>query len=436
MKKFTLTKFILAISVAASWSAGAADAKAAKGQPTLLKAIVLNMGIEGRAITDPRYNNVFKQGNAVEGVSAVIRAGKFFINGYALPGTASAFRKMYPSGFLVNQDPWLFYDTGKAIWKGGYRAEKAFASYDAAALATATGIVAGLEIRLYDSNGDGYADLINADYKEGVAIGRIVRNRDNTYTVLRGDVGAANSTASEGRVFDGAHFTSTSAERIKSRNFDRSIAANDVALFWYGPDGWVVRRAKEVRGTFLGGADHENYNIDGAVYQDAMRFSRDNIAVSNRPGEYVNAQKYFGFDKRSDGAKVSLWLVPTTAADAQGAPIAVTSGDSARAFLAKAIAYSEASLQRATVSVDGSDVPADGMWVSPAAHAQLTAAIQRARAVFGSRDSQPSSLDYQTYLLYLTLDGSDNDIGAKFGGFHYAGFVREMKSGKKADPVQ
>jgi len=431
MTKTILSILAFVLCAAASICFGGSHAETNKGHAVLLKAIVLGMGRDGRTVTDPRYDGMFRQGNAVEGVLSVIRAGHFYINGYALPGTEAAFKAADPSGFLVNQVPWLAYDADKVTWRGGYKAEKIAATFDAAALATATGIVAGLEVRLYDTDGDGYADRIEADFKEGVAIGRIIRNTDNTFTVLRADTGERTMTSNEGQVFDGQHFTVTSAETIKERNFDPSLAANDVALFWYGPDGWVMQRAKEVRGSFLGGSDHEYCNIDGIFYQDAMRFSRENIAISNRPGEYVNAQKYFGFDKRSDGAKVSLWLVPTTEPDAQGAPIALTSGDSAKIFLAEAIAHAESKLASATVSIDGSDVPADRKWVSPAVRAQPTEALQRAHAVLGSSGNLPSTLDYQTYLLYLSLNGSDDDIGAKFGGFHYVGFRNEMKSGTK-----
>ncbi|KAM0806616.1 hypothetical protein AB5N19_06953 [Seiridium cardinale] len=34
-------------------------------------------------------------------------------------------------------------------------------------------------------------------------------------------------------------------------------------------------------------------------------------------------------------------------------------------------------------------------------------------------------LDYQTYVLYLTLNGGSDDIGAEFAGFNYVGFEDE-----------
>jgi hypothetical protein len=408
-----------------------ADAKTTSAGPTLLKAIVLNMGRDGPTVTDARYDNLFKERDAAAGVAAVIAAGRFSINGFGLPGTAAAFEKAYPAGYMVNQVPWILYDAGRQVWKGGYKAEKATHSYTAAALATATGIVAGLEVRFYDTDGDRYVDRIGADYKEGVIVSDITPNSDKTYSLNRGGVETSDERPSSGRVFDGAHFTTSSGERIISSNFDRTITSGDVALFWFGPLGWVVQRAKQVRGRLLGGADHKNYNIEGVAYQDAMRFSRDNIPISNRPGEYVNAHAYFGFDKALSGSGVNLWLVPTTDPIEQGAPIALTSGAAARDFLGKAIVLAETMLHSATVSIDGSDVSADNKWVSQAAHERLSAAIEHAKAALTDSRSNPWVRDYQVYLLYLSLAGSSGDIGAKFGGFNYVGFEHEMKAGSR-----
>jgi hypothetical protein len=403
--------------------------------PVLLRAIVLNMGDDARSVSDGRYNALFAGNDAAQGVAQVIRAGRFLINGRAIPANAAAFSRTSPDGYLVNQAPWLTRDAATGGWKGGFKAEKPASTYEAAALASATGIVAGLEVRLYDTNGDGLVDRIEADYKEGVAVGQVRRQRNGTLAVRRADEGvgpAAGASTGEGRAFDSTHFTATSGEVIKPAHFDRTIRPGDVALFWYGPDGWVMQRARQVRGAFMGGADHQNYNIDGTVYQDAMRFSRDAIAISDRPGEYVNAQKFFGFDKDQQGAKTGLWLVPTTDASKQGAPEALASGPDAPRFLARAVAIAKAHLAAASVSADGSDIPASGKWVSAQAHAQLARIIAGAQAQLAKPDPTGAAQDYQTYLLYLALDGSDKDIGTKFGGFHFTGFDHETKAGVKA----
>ncbi|MFM2476845.1 hypothetical protein [Celerinatantimonas sp. MCCC 1A17872] len=428
MRSILLPPFIVASGAMMLLNANLAKAAPTASHNTLLKAIVLNMGKDGATVTDARYNNLFESHNATSGVAAAIRSGQFFINGLPIPATAAAFKKSSPAGYLVNQVPWLRYDASKHQWQGGYKAEQPATSYAAAALATADGIVAGLEVRLYDTNDDGYTDRIDADYKEGVLVNRIKHNSDNTYSVYRQVFDTKNKTAAEGRLYDGKHFTLTSGEKIKAANFDRRIASQDVALFWYGPQGWVMQRAKQVQGPFLGRADHKNYTIGTVTYQDAMRFSRDNIPVSNRPGEFANAENYFGLDKDT-AHKVNLWLVPTTSAQTQGGPIAITRGMSAKVFLSKAISVAQARLNSVVVSQDGHDVPAQQHWVNQAAYSQLSNAIKSAKAALHARQSSDSQLDYQLYLLYLNLDGSSNDIGAKFGGFSYTGFEHQIKPG-------
>ena len=427
----TLVAVTLSNAITASASSGVTGAanSSMNRKTKLLRAIVLNMGTDSPTVTDPQYDKYFKNGSALNGVEAIIASGRFSINGYAIPANQTIFTRDDPNGYLVNQVPWLYYDASAKTWKGGFEGEATAPSYAAAALAVATAIPAGLEVRLYDRNRDGYADRIDADYHEGVSINKITRNRNNTYSVYRGDVDTANRTEFEGRAFDGTHFTATSCEVIKAANFDRRVKVGDIALFWYGPDGWVITRAKQVKGIFVTGTDHQSYNIDGVDYQDAMRFSRDNVFISNRPGEFANAQKYFGLNNNSERLSVSLWLVPTTDPNAQGAPIALTSNASARPFLKKAVTEASEKLASVTVSADGTDVPESQKWVTQPVYTQLDNAIKRAKAAEASLRSSASLLDYQIYLLYLTLNGSSQDIGARFAGFTYAGFDNQIELG-------
>lgn len=314
--------------------------------------------------------------------------------------------------------PWLYYDNATASWWGGY---------EAAALSVVTGIVAGLEVRFWDTNGDGYTDIIDADYLQGVTVDTVTKNTNGTYSLYRGNIDVANKTPNEGTIFDGDLFAGA-GPAILDANFDTTIAAGDVALFWYGPNGWAAKRAQEVAGLFVDGADHESYDIDGVVYEDAMRFSRDNLFISNRPGEFTDARKFFKLTNDSAaGLNVSLWLVPVTNTTEHGAPIGMTSGSDSRAFLVSGIAQAQAQLDGVAVSADGSDVPSSQEWVTQAVYTQLDDAVARANQSLASDDSSSCLLDYQTYVLYLTLNGSSNDIGAAFAGFNYTGFENEVQ---------
>jgi hypothetical protein len=399
---------------------------------TLLRAIVLDMGTDAANVTANEYDQYFEQKSALEGVEAVIAASQFYINLWAIPGTEAAFQNVSQcsnSGYLVNEVPWLYYNTTTASWWGGYEAETEADSYDAAALSVVTSIVAGLEVRFWDTNGDGYTDLIDADYLEGVTVDTINKNANGTYSVYRGNIDVANKTPYEGTIFDGDVFDGAGPP-ISAANFDTNIASGDVALFWYGPNGWAMKRAQEVVGIFIDGADHTSYDVGGVIYDDAMRFSRDNLFISNRPGEFTDAQKFFKLTNDSAaGLNVSLWLVPVTNTTEYGAPIGMTSDSNSRAFLASAVAQAGSQLADVSISTDGSDVPSTQEWVTQAVYTQLDDAIARANLSLALTNSSSFLLDYQTYVLYLTLNGGSDDIGAQFAGFNYTGFENEEQLG-------
>ena len=417
-------------------SAGSASsASASKG--TLLEIIPLGLGTDAstgfglQTVTSSAHDKYFKPGvTAAAAVANIIAAGNYYINGIAIPATATDCTSKYPNGYLVNQVAWL--SGSGTSWTGGGATNKVTGTdYATAALAAANAITPGNEVRLYDLDGDGYPDLIDADYKAGVTVTTITKNSYNTYSVSRGDIDTANKTSYEGNAFDGAHFTTTSGEKIKAADFDTTISPGDIALFWYGPDGWAMQRAVDVDAIFVTGSDHVSYNMGGVVYQDAMMFSRDNQPISNRPGEFANAQKYFGFVNNGEGLNTHLWAVPRTNPDAQtdpsalGAPIGLTSGVNAKTFLAEAIYQAVEKLDSAVVSANGTgtDVPTTEMWVTQTVHDQLNSAIVRAKADLASPASTSLILDYQTYLLYLAINGVSSDIGAKFENFTYAAFA-------------
>jgi hypothetical protein len=385
---------------------------------TLLQAIVIEKPMMQPATNSPtteQYNALYKEGNGVDGVNAILAAGQCSINGIAIPGTEADFDAQCPDGYLVNGSAWL--TKTEEGWTVG---RNTYDTYAEAAAATLDNLNAGLEVRLYDTDGDGYADQIDADYLEAVIVDKIVQNSDGSYSVYRADIDSA-----EEKAFDAQHFTADSGETISAANFDTSIQEGDMGLFWYGADGWHMSRPVAANGILVDGEDHGSYNIDGVEYQDAMRFSRDNIVISNRCGEFVNAHKYFGFNNNSDGLKITLWIVPTLD-DTQpnGAPAGFTD-ENAPAFLAKAIAFAQAKLDAVTVSADGKGVSAGQQWATQEACDELSAAITRAQGVLDSGASN-EICDYQVYLLYLHLHGSADDIGAAYAGYDFVGFDNQV----------
>ena len=74
-------------------------------------------------------------------------------------------------------------------------------------------------------------------------------------------------------------------------------------------EGWIIKRAKEIKGKLIDGGDYKFYQIGDKKFRDTMRFSRDNIIISNRYGEFLNAHKYFCFLNMRDNSEISLWLI-------------------------------------------------------------------------------------------------------------------------------
>ncbi len=385
-----------------------------EAETVLLQSVVANMG-EDSTIDDSKYDGLYEEASAEDGIKAIIAAGEFYINGFAFPATAEA----AADGFLVNQSTWLSaaeYADEEAYLAAAYTSvlNKGNNPYMQAA---------GTEYLLYDTDADGYADRIEMLYLEGIIVANYTDNGDGTYSIDRGEFpdGLAVTGDKDGRTHDADHFAAgQEGYEVKAENFDAEIQPGDVALFSYTPDGWVLQRAIPVTGLFTNGADHDSYEIDGVSYEDAMKFSRDNIIVSNRNGEFTNAQKYFGFMNNTDGLTVTLWIAPTVG-ETVGAPVGMTSDGSSDTYLERAIAWAQARLDAVEVSEDGSGLAVGTSYVSQAVHDELADVIASAQEVLES-GCYDCIKDFQVYRLYLCLNGTGDDIGASFAGFSYTGF--------------
>ena len=188
------------------------------------------------------------------------------------------------------------------------QSKKDFDNFDDATFQTATGFVAGLEVRLYDLDNDKYADHIEMDYVESVIINDIIKNKDGILSLYRSDIDEEFIWKNDGKRFDEDSFSKKWNEKIEIKNFDLSIKKGDLCLFMYRPEGWIIKRAKEIKGKLIDGEDHKFYQIGDKKFQDAMRFSRDNIIISNRCGEFLNAHKYFGLLNMKDNSEYRYGL--------------------------------------------------------------------------------------------------------------------------------
>ena len=393
-----------------------------KNKDKILCTVLINMDTDGKII-DEQYNKYFKSNNSVEGVKEIIKNNKFFINGFPIPGTESEFKTKTPEGYLINKKVWLSSINGKYHTM---LSRKDFDTYDEASFALATGFIAGLEVRLFDLDGDKFVDHIEMDYVESVIINEIIKNQDGTVTLYRSELPSDFDWKNDGRKFDGDSFSKKWNEKIEDKNYDSSIKRGNMILFMFRPEGWIITRAKEVKGKLVDGADHKFYQIGDKKFGDAMRFSRDNIIISNRCGEYINAQKYFNLMNMKDDSEVSLWFINSLDKNRYGAPCGFTSGKFAKLFLLKAIEVSKKKLDSTLVDDDGTIVGKGQKYVSRIEHEKFKNLIMRAEKICDTH--YPNEIyDYCVYLLYLGNFGSQSDIGAKFAGFNYEGFDNKIQ---------
>ena len=333
-----------------------------------------------------------------KGVMGVVEAGGFYVNDFQVPATAE---KLGAEGFVVNSDT-----ASLTIKDGKYAVGKnSFDSYaDAVKALVNDDLPGGLHYDLYDTDGDGKTEVVKMWYTEGVIVNSITKAANGDYVISRGDLTYVPSNA--GRLYDADNFSGKLGETVKPENFDSSIKVGDAAIFYYTPDGWIMERATEANGMFMGGEDHHFYNIDGVEYTDTMKYSRDNLIVAQRNGEYTNAHKYFGFLNNAEGLKTSLWMDPKSAS-----PIGLSANENAKAFLTSAVAQAKAKLAAVTLT-DAATAE------QKFAYTSLEEAIELAEKTLADASSLNSEYDFYTYYLYLSLAGTGNDIGAAFSGFY------------------
>jgi hypothetical protein len=372
-----------------------AAAAAAGDSDTPLATVITKAGMGPGSVKEGIYDHpeYFDEG----GVEAVIAAGNFYINDFAIPATEDALTETY----TVNEDAMTLSKTENG-WTVGRTEYSTYA--EAVTALTGDELPGGLAIDLYDTDADGKAEVVKVWYTEGLIVNKITQNDDGSYSVFRGDL--TNVPANAGRLYDSEHFSATSGEVIQAENFDASIQEGDCAIFYKTPDGWILQRAAEANGIFMEGIDHEYYQIDDETYNDAMKYSRGNLIIAQRNGEFANAHTYFGFKANTQGLKVSLWLDPKS-----NAPIGLTSNDNARTFLASAIEQSKAKLAAVTLTEQATDE-------QKLSYSALEEAIQLAETTLADANSSNSECDFSVYYLYLTLAGTSGDIGAAYAGFY------------------
>ncbi|MGN0968438.1 MAG: lipoprotein [Oscillospiraceae bacterium] len=373
------------------------------GDPTA-EDVLLEIVHDGDAtkITGEAYNEYF-DGNALEGVKALLAEGKVYVNGIKVPATEDETKDYQVNGVSS------LYKTN-AGW--GFNVHKTTSadnlSFEDARLGFYETIttVRGHVTTLYGDSATGLVNKIDSQSFDVFRITYFENHGGQVDKIERGDFELETNRVRP----DVESITSVSADR-----FDSDIKVGDVVIYYYGPDGWVMQKAVPMEGT-LAKDENKNFVINGGQSNEYVHIesnvSRYNLINCNRPTQFYTAYVRLGLTDLS----VVTWCTPT------GHPIGFTYGDKAAAkeALALAIEHAAAAKEGVAVSVDGSDVAKGTMWVAQADLDAFDAAIAEAQAVCNKNSTAVQEYDAAIYALSEAL-------GA--GGEKPTGFVGAQGEG-------
>ncbi|MGM9606409.1 MAG: stalk domain-containing protein [Oscillospiraceae bacterium] len=314
-------------------------------------------------ITDASYDKYFK-GTAAEGVKEILNAGKFFVNGFALPATESEFN--INLGFIT------LVKTADGSWSSSvHKGNTSDPTFEEARLKLAEGLTkfAGLYVNLFDDNGDGFADRIETTVKQSVRVDQLI---------VDGDSVKIDRTNFEVAVKEGAEEVNDVV--FPASHVDPTLKAGDVGLYWETPDGFYIDRCASKIGRLTEGTDHGYYVFDGVRYEDIGGVTKYHLAKANRPGQFLEAMRTLGLLGQID---VIAWTV----GDYQ---IASFSNIDSAAVLSQGIAAASAAINTAGASADSL--------------AALSAQIAAANTALANSTSTSADLDRAFYELALAVD--------------------------------
>jgi hypothetical protein len=361
---------------------------------SMAEDVILEIENDGDAtkITDAAYDAYFG-GNAVEGVEALLNAGKVYVNGIQVPAAENDIIDYQVNGVSS------LYKTSSG-W--GFNVHKTTSadnlSFDAARRGFFETIttVRGHVTTLLGDSATGRVNKIDSQSFEVARIAEIIVYNEST-TVLRGDF-ELETTRARPDVDDIV---------FHSSKFDKEISVGDFALYYYSAAGWTMEKAVYVEGTL---SKNENgfFVINKGKRDEYVRIesnvSRYNLIDCNRPTQFFTAYNRLGLTDLS----VITWCTPT------GHPIGFTYGNKATAKEALSLAIENATAAKdgVTVSADGKDVAKGAMWVAQADSDAYDAAIAKALTVYNNNSTAVQEYDAAVYDLAQALgETGENPTG-------------------------
>lgn len=360
------------------------------------------------------------QEDMLNGIKALIAQGAASINGFALPAKTEDMTADEEGRYAFS------YNGSAAFTVEAGAAAEAIVEEGLKALTTAVKS-AGTNVT-FTLDGNGLATSMSLFITRGALVEALEDQGDGTslliaqgepYAIAQGGMGGPGGPGM------GGPQKAPVVVAFPNANIDPTVAVGDIAVCYETPDGWFLKAADRMDGYLIGGADHEDYlfkDTAGTVhyFKDADMYQRA-FATQNRPGGFVNTQVNF---KLTDGEYlVTAWFVPGTASTEKPMIIGFTTGGSARARLAAAIAYATWIADNTVVASSREEAGEGVDWVEDASTIEtLRKAIAVAQEAYDREELTSSAYDGAVYNLHLAVWGSMNDISAVFMGTAVEGF--------------
>lgn len=391
-----------AVGYDVEWNGNTKTITLEKSQPVALCKFMTDINYTA-IITDSGQDQYFKEGNALDGVEAILNAGNYYVNGYQVPRNeeecGDAFVIMGYEKLYKTENGWAAENN-----------KRTGTTFDDARLGMVEALsrTTGLPVYIYDTDGDGYADRIDSVFYAVAVVDHMIDNGDGTISIDRGDFELTKTNLDVNTV------------KFPIQNVDPTIQEGDMAMFWQdAEDGWMLEREQSISGYLTDAADHQYYVFNDEKIIDGMNNPKASIYVGNRPGQYSNAHLAFELND----VEIIFW-VTTEGSIASG----FTSGANSAECLKRAIAYCENARKDVVTSSDGSGVEKGGKWIAPEKMVEYYNAIKAARAVLADETATNAARDAATYNLFVATWGSSAKYEQIREGIIAGGFLGSVKT--------
>ena len=340
-------------------------------------------------ITDASFNSYFG-GDAAAAVAKLLAEGKCYVNGIQVPASPEGLVEYQVNGVrsLYKTDIGWGYNVHKTTSADNLTYEQARLGFYET-ITTVRGHVTELTLDAETKA----VTKIDVNSLDVVRVTDIIVYNEST-TIVRGDFALETQRVRpdvNGVIFNSAYF-------------DQSIEIGDIAMYWYGVNGWEIKKAVPVVGT-LSKNDNKEFVVNAGKADEYVKVesnvSRYNLIDSSRPSQFYTAYNRMGLTDMD----ITTWCTDT------GHPIGFTTGANSKAVLTRAIANAKAAKEGVTISATGEGVT--GVWTTQEAMDTFDAAIAAAEAVLRNNLSSDTDRDMAMYKLSLAY----GEAGNKPSGF-------------------